>query len=374
MNKIEKYIYNKIRFSPKIKKWIVKTYQYIFSIVPISKIKSEYNIVTREGYFFGFHDKTPWSPDNQMLLAHKYSTDLKMPNENENIEIGYFYGNNFFEFKSIGKTKTWNWQMGSMLQWYKNDIIFNDYENSMHISKVVDINGNLINKYNRPIAALNPQYNIALSHSFIRLQEAAPAYCYANGTESTKDDLCPENDGIYLIDLKTTEIKKLFSLLDIAGYKSNGYAKDSYHYFTHCLFSPSGDRFAFYHRWIEPNNQTWTRLLTCNKDGRDLHLFKFSGVVTHLAWQDDLHLLAYGYKKEIGDNYYLLEDRSDNFKIIGQDSFTSDGHPQFSPNKNIFVTDTYPDRFRRQFLISYDMKTKKRNNIADNKITAKIYR
>ncbi|GAF88477.1 unnamed protein product, partial [marine sediment metagenome] len=55
MNTLERYIYNKIRFSPKIKSLIVGLYQRLFSIVPIKKIQSDYNIVTREGYFFGFH-------------------------------------------------------------------------------------------------------------------------------------------------------------------------------------------------------------------------------------------------------------------------------------------------------------------------------
>ncbi len=59
MNIIERYIYNKIRFSPKIKRLIVGLYQKIFSLVPIKKIQSDYNIVIREGYFFGFHDKCP---------------------------------------------------------------------------------------------------------------------------------------------------------------------------------------------------------------------------------------------------------------------------------------------------------------------------
>ncbi|NHZ86173.1 MAG: hypothetical protein GWP19_09855, partial [Planctomycetia bacterium] len=74
-------------------------------------------------------------------------------------------------------------------------------------------------------------------------------------------------------------------------------------------------------------------------------------------------ILAYGYKKSVGDHYYLLEDKTNNFEIIGKDIFTSDGHPQFAPNQEYFITDTYPDRLRRQYLIRYNIKSKKRDDL-----------
>jgi len=366
MNTLERYIYDKIRFSPKIKKSIVGLYQRLFFLVPIKKIQTDYNIIIREGCFFGFHDKCPWSHDNKYLLAHKYKIDLKIPDEEDAVEIGYFDGKDQTDFKSIATTRTWNWQMGSMLQWVgnTNTIIFNDYNGKNHNAKVVDLNGKLLREYSKPIAAISPDGNYALNHSFIRLRKAAPAYGYANSDNISASENIPDNDGIYLSNLKTSKSKLLFSISDIVNYDTEKYPKDSYHYFTHCLLSPSGKRFAFYHRWLENNKQTWTRLFTCNLDGSDIFKFDFSGVVTHLAWQDDKHLLVYGYKKSIGDHYYLLEDKTNNFKIIGENSFTSDGHPQFAPDQESIITDTYPDRLRRQYLIQYNIDTNKRNDIA----------
>ena len=365
MNTLERYIYNKIRFSPKFKRSVINLYQSLFSIVPIKKIQLDYNIITREGYFFGFHDKCPWSIDNKFLLAHKYKIDLKMPEENDEVRIGYFSGNDQTEFIPLGMTRTWNWQMGSMLQWVgkTNNIIFNDYNGTNHIAKVIDMDGNLLEEYSKPIAAVNADGNCALSHSFVRLRKAAPAYGYANSNDNSASENIPQNDGIYLLNLNDGESKLLFSIADIVDYDSDKYLQGSYHYFTHCLISPSGKRFAFYHRWLEKNNQTWTRLFTCNLDGSEIYKFDFSGVVTHLAWQDNYHILAYGYKKSVGDHYYLLEDKTNNFEIIGKDIFTSDGHPQFAPNQEYFITDTYPDRLRRQYLIRYNIKSKKRDDL-----------
>ncbi|NHZ84465.1 MAG: hypothetical protein GWP19_01120 [Planctomycetia bacterium] len=365
MNTLERYIYNKIRFSPRIKKTIVGLYQRLFSIVPIKKIQTDYNVIVREGYFFGFHDKCPWSLDNKFLLAHKYTNDLKMPTDGEKIEIGYFTGKDQSEFQSIAVTSTWNWQMGSMLQWLANtnNIIFNDYNGANHIAKVININGNLLEEYSKPIAAVSANGKYALSHSFIRLRKVAPAYGYANSDDKSASENVPKNDGIYLLNLKSNDSQLIFSIADIAKFNEGKYTQESYHYFTHCLFSPSGKRFAFYHRWLEKNNQTWTRLFTCKLNGSDIFKFDFSGVVTHLAWQDDKHLLVYGYKNNIGDHYYLLKDKTNNFKIIGKNIFTSDGHPQFAPDRENFITDTYPDRLRRQYLIRYNINSKKRDNL-----------
>jgi len=364
MNIIERYIYNVVRFSPRLKKLIVKIYQLLFSMVPIKRAKSDFNIITREGYYFGFHDKYPWSNDNKYLLTHKINIDLKMPDKDDQVEIGYFKGKDFDQFVPIGSTKTWNWQMGSMLQWIgdNNNVILNDFDGEKDIAKRINLNGNTLQEYNRPIAAISQNGKYGLSHSFIRLRNAAPAYGYANGEDETSEESCPQNDGIFLIDLKTGKSEMILSLAQFAGMVE--YSKDAYHYFTHCLFSPNGKRFAFYHRWVEKNGQTWTKLYTCDLNGNNLHLFTFSNVVTHMAWYNENQLLAYGLKKGVGDNYYLLQDESNDYSIIGEEDFASDGHPQFQLKSNRFITDTYPDRFRRQYLILYDLGTSIRKNIA----------
>ncbi|MBU0528981.1 hypothetical protein KKF86_04395 [bacterium] len=348
-----------------MKESIVNLYQRLFSIIPIKKIQTDYNVIVREGYFFGFHDKCPWSPNNKFLLAHKYKIDLKMPTSDEKVEIGYFSGINQTEFIPLGITSAWNWQMGSMLQWLgnTNNLIFNDFDGDNHISKVVDTNGELLEKYQQPIAAVSSDGSYALSHSFIRLKKVAPAYGYANSDDNSASENNPKNDGIYLLNLKNGKSKLLFSIFEISEVNAENYPNDAYHYFTHCLFAPAGKRFAFYHRWLEKNNQTWTRLFTCNIDGSDIFKFDFSNVITHLAWKDDKHLLAYGYKKSVGDHYYLLEDKTNNCNIIGKNIFTSDGHPQFAPDQENFITDTYPDRLRRQYLISYNVNLNKRDDL-----------
>ena len=41
--------------------------------------------------------------------------------------------------------------------------------------------------------------------------------------------------------------------------------------------------------------------------------------------------------------------------MLGKQHFSSDGHPQFSPDRKYIITDTYPDRNRKQRLILYNI-------------------
>ena len=370
MNKLERKIYNCIRFNPRLKKWITTIYQKLFSLFPQPIIKTDFDIIIKENFFFGFHDKCPWSPDNKLLLAHRFSDPLKMPATDDEIQVGYFTAPDYDSFHQIGTTKTWNWQMGAMMQWVgkSEQIIFNDFIGKQLRAIIVNISGEEIQQFDRPIATLSRDGKWAISHSFIRLRKYARAYCYLNGDEASAGDPCPANDGLYLINLKNGEIRLLFTVEELARFRSDDKMAGLYHYFTHPLFSPDGLRFVFFHRWVESFGQTWTRMFSCNRDGSDLHLFKTSGVVTHLAWKDDNTILAYAYKKEVGDHYYLLKDKSDQFEILGKQYFSSDGHPQFSPDRKYLITDTYPDRSHRQKLLLFDLS----KNLKRELLTAHI--
>jgi len=51
-------------------------YQWLYRAMPVPKLSSEYTVECREGFFFGYFDKTPWSSSNMYLLAHRFNTHL----------------------------------------------------------------------------------------------------------------------------------------------------------------------------------------------------------------------------------------------------------------------------------------------------------
>jgi hypothetical protein len=167
-----------------------------------------------------------------------------------------------------------------------------------------------------------------------------------------------------LIDISSGKSKLLFTVADMAAYKSLPSMESVFHFFSHCQFSPSGKRFIFFHRWASPKGPQRTRMISSDLEGRNIYIFPTSDMVSHVAWKDDVHIVAYARTKEFGDKYYLFQDLSEKFSVIGANVFSSDGHPSFSKDGRWMLTDTYPDRFRRRYLILYDTWRHRRYNLA----------
>jgi len=96
-------------------------------------------------------------------------------------------------------------------------------------------------------------------------------------------------------------------------------------------------------------------MFACNAtDGSDLSLFPTNEMVSHVGWISDDKVLTYARTAALGDGYYIFHDQSKAYERIAEGTFNSDGHPMWSPKGGAFVTDSYPDRFRNQYLYLYD--------------------
>src|SRR5215469_11075009 len=138
MNRVELAVYYLVKDNPRLKMGVRNVYQRVCDVVPIKKVDSCYEIGVREGFFFGFHDKCPWSADESKLLANRILTPLRMPLPADELEVGYFTGETHSEFVPISRTRSWNWQQGCMLQWIgaTDHLIFNDFDVDAHVARV----------------------------------------------------------------------------------------------------------------------------------------------------------------------------------------------------------------------------------------------
>jgi hypothetical protein len=366
MNNFEKNIYNLVKKNPKVKNLVRDIYQRILSFVPKKKKKSAYDILEREGYFYGFHDKIPWSKDNSKLLSHKLLIENRIIKKEDLVEFGYFYGDNYTKFKSLGTTKSWNWQQGSMLQWLgkSESIIYNDWNGEKNIARIIDIYGNHIKDLECAIGASSNDGNYALGYSFERLNIGMPGYGYPFESDPFRHERKPKESGLKLINIKNNVTDLLFSIKDIYNLETTNSMKDAYHFFTHCLFSPNNDKFLFLHRWYKKGERLKTRLISYDISKRKLFVFPTKDMVSHFTWIDNNKVFAYANTEKNGDQYYIFRDNSKKYKYISNEIYSSDGHPQYCRKNNLIVTDTYPDRFRIQKLSVFNLKNNKKEVVA----------
>ena len=362
MNKVEKLVYDAVKKNPKVKIALRNIYQSFFDLLPEKPDFFCSNPIVKEGYFFGFHDVSPFSNSDKYILSNKLEIPFRLNEIIDPLTVGY-WNEDFSNYTAVGQTYAWNYHKGCRLQWLgKSDdkFIYNSSRNNRLISVVYSISEKNETVVDYPIDTVDPTGNYATSFSYERLNKYMPGYGYYFHDEPCFDDLTPSKTGIFLIDLKTNTQKLIASISDLAAMNPDDSMKDAKHFVTHTEFSPDGKRIAFLHRWTLDNpDQRWSRLIVCNLDGSDIEILPTSGMVSHYVWDEKHGILAYCQVNGI-DGHYLFKNGEFNKPLRVADSLNSDGHQSYICNSNWFVTDTYPDRRRHAKLY--------KASLADNKI------
>lgn len=365
MNELERIVHTIVGDYPWLKDPLVYTYHRLLALVPTEDHVVSQDIKVRAGFFFGFHDTSPWSSDGKFILSHKFPTACP-PKEPGScaIEFGLFEDDSLDSFRAIGRTTAWNWQQGSSLQWVRGQdelVAVNNLENGLPRAELWDVSGKRLHALPLHLANVSADGRYGVSYCFRRLSQGMAGYGYRSMPR------CAETDGISVIDLSSGKARTTLGLRDLATINPTGEMDGAFHFFSHALFSPNSTRFLFYHRWRRRNGVLHTRLYSVGNTGEDLFSFP-SGDYSHLAWRNKSEILAYCRPGNQKWGYYLIKDGSDVAVPVGQHFFTSDGHPQFRDDGKSFVTDSYPDRYRQQRLFTYSLDRDEAKEIARLKI------
>jgi len=308
-----------------------------------------------EGAFFGYFDKSPWSADGKYYLTHIVAAPGKL-----NIAL---YDTQQKHLQIIDETTAFNFQQGAMLGWLtpQSDLcIFNAVANNCLVAKIVNVfSRELVQTLPLPVQVVHPKATEALTLNYKRLDLLQSEYGYAIAVVNLSGQLPEAQDGIWRMDIAGREPELIISLEALKASNPHSTMATAVHKVNHILYSPSGSRFAFMHRWMGPQGR-FSRLYTANsRDGRDLYCLADNRMVSHYAWLDDDRLLAWARKEPWGDKYFLFQDHSSDFTIIGDGLLDTwgDGHPSFSPDRTWLATDTYPDKGRMRHLFLFNLKT-----------------
>lgn len=337
---------------PVVKKAVKRIYQYGMYIVS-PKIKSEGDIERispDDGmeYFFGYYDKSPWDATDRYMLCLRAENTYSSVAPKQPAEIILFDTKNNNTYKTLGTTHTWNVQQGCMLQWlgpdYSEKIIYNDFRDGNYCSVILNIKSGEERIIPFPVYSVSEDGSFALSLDFSRLHRLRKGYGYYNLEESTRNEKCPDKPCIWRINLNSEEVIPIMNYTDFANFEPREDMVDAEHKVNHIMLNPSGNRFMVLHRWIKGKNK-YTRLVTVNSDGTDMYNLSDDNMTSHCSWKNNQEILAYAHKNTEGNGYYLMEDGSGKYKKVFSE-LTSDGHPSYSPDGSMVVTDTYPDRAR----------------------------
>ena len=314
------------------------------------KIKSEGDILRlspldQYEYFFGYYDKSPWDLSGRYVLCLKANDTWSSVAPKEPAEILLIDTEKENSVRVIAKTHSWNVQQGCMAQWlgpeFNRKIIYNDYRDGKYCAIIHDIFNGEERQLDMPVYSVSKDGRIALSLDFSRLHRLRPGYGYSNIPDRTCQDCIPDSPCIWKIDIKTNHIRPLINYKDLIAFEPRPEMRDAVHKVNHIMISPNGNRFMFLHRWIL-GSRKYSRLVTCNIDGRDWFNLSDDDMVSHCFWKNDNEILAFENKKAKGSGYYLMKDKTKNFERLWPE-LSGDGHPSYSPDGKLVVTDTYPN-------------------------------
>ncbi len=339
-------------------------------------------IITRGpgNHWFGYYDKLQFDPTNRFVLGMEVDFEGRSPLSGDEIKTGMVDLKNNDEWINLGTSKAWGWQQGCMLQFIPESdslVIWNDRKGGQFISHVFNIYTKEETILPFAIYALSPDGEHAVTTDFERIQDTRPGYGYAGIPDTNRDELAPENAGIYLCNLKTGEKKLIISyrqmqetpvLLDDAAQNDRANQKN---WFNHLLFNTDGSRFIFLHRWKTVSKKDVggfaTLMYTSDLEGKDIRLIDSSGYTSHFVWFDKNRIAAWTRQQSHGSGFYVFTDgKPDETFVLNQEKMPVNGHNTYLPNHSEWIlNDSYPDNNRLQHVYLYNVKTNERIPLGD---------
>lgn len=349
---LEKTINYHLNKVPLVKKIVKRAYQLtMYAMSP--KVKFEGNICRispndEMEYFFGYYDKSPWDITDRYMLCLRVGNAYSSVAPKDPAEILLFDTHNNNSYEVVGRTYAWNVQQGCMLQWlgpyFSERIIYNDFRNGKYCSVILNIKTKEEHVIPMPVYSVSQEGNFALSLDFSRLHRLRKGYGYSHISDITADEKCPNKPCVWKIDLYSGKIVPVMTYTQFANFETRPEMIGAEHKVNHIMINPSGDRFMILHRWFN-GSRKYTRLVTANVDGTNMYNLSDDDMTSHCCWKSNTEILAFARKKESGNGYYLMKDRTQGYKHMWP-GLDTDGHPTYSPDGSMVVTDTYPNRAR----------------------------
>lgn len=325
-------------------------------------------------WFFGYYDIPAFDQNGQRHLGLEVPFMNRRPRKTDEARL-HVLDLNSGETRLIGKTSAWNFQQACMLQWHpalEDTVIYNLRCGDEEFPEKTESGYGAIVKnlktgekllLQAPVANVARTGEWAVSINFDRMYDFRPGYGYADQQDRFLNNAHPQEDGIFLVNLKTGESRLIVSLQRIwdavGGYFQGEERKIC---INHITFNTDGTRIVFLVRNFYGPGQGWhTAIMTCDTQGKELFLLSDFAMASHYHWRDEKVVTFYSQGRELGNQgpqLYELEDLTHQGRAIDPGFFVRDGHNSYSPDLEWMLYDSYPlDGYRELYL--YDLQTKR---------------
>lgn len=334
---------------PKIKNAAKYFYYFVFDtlgwLFGKASLISDHEVVTldpKKADFFGYFSNRQFSPDGTRLIACKVAGSI--------CQINTFTIEGSF-IATLGKSATWTWQQGAMAQWLLNGfVVFNHLDNNGNlVGQVVDpVSGEHLFQ-TLPVQCLGQRSDVLISLNYRRLAENGTEYGYWQGSYPVPcDDL--ESDGIWFQEFAPGSVPQLVvSIADCVRHWQGEVDANALYEINHVQFSPDDTRAAFILRCRKKGVKS--ALYVIELQSKKLRRARTGDIVSHFCWSSLESILVWASDVDGQTGYYRAAfDDTTSEAFLTLEMHLPDGHPT-AVETGMFITDTYPDRWRHQKLL-----------------------
>ena len=308
-------------------------------------------------HFFGYIGQCrtiPWNATGQYILGLEIDRIDRMPTPDEAATIILIDTHDGNKILRVDKTYAWNPQQGTMFYWNplrpETQFFFNDRDvkTGKVFTVIYDIDEKKrVRQYrydDTPIGNGGVAYDGSawLGLNYGRLARLRLVTGYPEALDWSRDDIAPNSDGMFIVDIKTGKKRLLVSYrqLDEKLKELKPDMKHSGLFINHALWNRDADRVYFFVRsgWGEMGGHKNNVPCSVFADGTGLTLHE-THIGGHPEWAEGN--LVIGRRKENGEEKQVLYN-VDTKKIVGQlgdsEMFPKpEGDVSLSPDGNWFV-------------------------------------
>ena len=365
--KIVRFGYDLLKKFPSAKRIVKILVQFVVKRVSNKNNLILNNFTLYRNSWFGFHDKSPFSPDCEMILFLGADFDHRMPQVDETVSIYIRALNSNNSREKISESLAWNWHQGCMLQWINNDRIgYNTYKNDKPAFFIIDKKGSITDEIPYHINSVC-QNKIGIGYDFEWVNQLMPGYGYVKRTPESDVSLKPSN-GLYGYDLAQQKISwhhTIEEIIQIVGISPDSAAR---YFVTHVQPNESQSKVLFLLRSVRNNLQKRTSYLCiANIDGTQIEKFDIGNMCSHMGWIGDDRIAAYCSNKDDYDGLFILNTETlSTEKLIPRQDVSFDTHPSYSKVNHMLICDSYADLYGQNHLFTIDLRN------GDKRIIAKL--
>ena len=301
---------------------------------------------------FGYYDVPSVSADGTRVLYQSIPTLQRLPAEADWADL-WVLDRKSGERRRIGRTQAWCHQQGAQLQWLPTgEIIYNVWSDSenRYEAEILDLEGGR-RRIARPIAAIDPKGDFALSLNFARLYDYRPGYGYAMQPDPFERVAAPKDDGLFRVDLRSGAVDLVVSYADFSSFlRQEGFeeAAEKKLVLNHIQISPDSLHVFLLLRTESETPPFPTFSLVVNLETKETR--RVFGFGSHYHWRDPKTLVISGSpsmtraeaKKDLGA--YEVDIETLQHERLAPDFLRGDGHCSYSPDRALLLYDSYSEK------------------------------